>query len=174
MSTVCYSQNHSVGLRVEPFWFFSKTQGTGTFAYKHKDERGIYLTNFSLGYGYKLSETFSLSTRAGYLWTNEDRFNGFQINELIRTNISDKAFFITGLNIHFNKKDFIREFLIRKVTIPSLVLGTGFRLSEIFNVELQYLLPINNKEYKTSNFNGPVYYDLSGILKLSFGFEWQL
>lgn len=114
-----------------------------------------------------------LETAAGYLWTNEDRYNGFEINELVHVNINNKTYFITGVGIHFNKENYIREFHIKNVIIPFVTLGTGLKYSEILNAELQYQIPIN-REYKTSDFNGLVYYKLSGLVKLSLGFKWLL
>ncbi|MEJ5352348.1 MAG: hypothetical protein WHS65_12240 [Melioribacteraceae bacterium] len=172
-STVCYPQNHSLGFKIEPFLFFSKTEGTGIFAYKQKDETGIYLTSFYLSYTYRLSEIFSLNTAAGYLWTNEDRYNGFEINELVHININNKTYFITGVGIHFNKENYIREFHIKNVIIPFITLGTGLKFSEILNAEFQYQIPIN-REYKTSYFNGPTSYRLSKLVKFSLGFELPL
>ena len=173
MPTNSNSQTSSIGFRCEPFLFLSKTEGTGPLAYKHKDEEAIYLTSFYLSYKYQMSKNISLGTRAGYLWTNEDRYNGFEISELIDININDKAFFVTGINIHFNKGDSVREFFIKNIVVPSFIIGTGLKLSEVFNMEFQYLIPLN-KEYKTSSFNGPVYYKLAGMLKLSVGFDWEL
>jgi hypothetical protein len=31
-----------------------------------------------------------------------------------------------------------------------------------------------DKEYKMSSLNGPVYYKLNGLIKLSLGYEWKL
>ncbi|MFA3782334.1 hypothetical protein ABRY23_04640 [Melioribacteraceae bacterium 4301-Me] len=171
--TACYSQNHSLGFKIEPFLFFSKTEGTGAFAYKHKDEAGIYLTSFYLSYTYHLSEIFSSNTVAGYLWTNEDRYNGFEINEFVHTNINNKTYFIIGFGLHFNKENYIREFHIKNVIIPFFTLGTGLKFSEMLKAEIQYQLPVN-REYKTSDFNGYTSYKLSKLVKLSLGFELPL
>ncbi|AFN74770.1 hypothetical protein MROS_1533 [Melioribacter roseus P3M-2] len=173
LSTACYPQNHSLGFKIEPFLFFSKTEGTGAFAYKQKDETGIYLTSFYLSYTYHLSEIFSSNTVAGYLWTNEDRYNGFEINELVNINIKNKTYFIAGFGLHFNKENYIREFHIKKVIIPFVTLGTGLKFSELLKAEIQYQVPIN-REYKTSDFNGPASYRLSKLVKFSLGFELPL
>lgn len=164
---------HTIGFRIEPFLFLSKTNGTGFYAYKHKDEEGIYLTSFNLSYRYMLSEILSLNTRVGYLWTNEDRFNGFEAGEIIRLDIKNNPFLLVGIIFHFNTEDFVREFHIKNVVIPLIIVGTGYNLSKEFNLELQYNIPLN-REYKTSTFNGPVFYKLTGLLKLSIGFEFSL
>lgn len=172
-STEIFSQTNKIGFRIEPFMFLSKTEGTGPTAYKHKDEVGIYLTSYYLSYKYQVSDIISVDTKVGYLWTNEDRYNGFEISELIEININNNASIITGINVHFNKEDIVREFNIKNIVVPSIVIGTGIRISENYKLEFYYLYPLN-KDYRTSNFNGPVYYKLAGLLKLSIGCEWEL
>lgn len=173
MPTNSNSQTSFLGFRGEPFMFFSKTEGTGPFAYKHKDEVGVYLTSFLLTHKLQLSDFFSLNTRVGYLWTTEDRINGIQIGEYLQYNLSKRTYIISGIQIHLNQENFVREFHIEDVAIPSLVLGPGINISQTINIELQYMFPLKS-EYRTSSFNGPVSYKLSGMLKISVGFDWKL
>lgn len=162
------------GFRAEPFIFVSQTHNLNFVGHSPKSDLGIYLSSFLFTYKYEVSNKISLSSRAGYLWTNEDRYNGFEAGQFMQYYLTDKNYILAGALVHFNKEDFIREFHLKNVVIPFLTFGLGMKFSRLFSTELQFNLPLVI-EYRTSasTFSSNSY-RLWGIVKLSFGLEWEL
>ena len=170
--SLSFSQVNKIGFRIEPFLFLTKTEGTGTLSMSNKNEVNCYLTSINFSYKYNMSTKLALSTRVGYLWSNEERYKGLEINELLHMQISDKAYLLAGINIHFNNDKFKSEVHSNNFAVPSLIMGAALKLSDMLSTELQYQFGAQN-EYDTNYSYGTIHHKLSGVVKLSFGFEWD-
>lgn len=179
------AQTHSIGFRIEPFLFLSKNDALAPIGHSRGEEAHIDYKSFMLQYEYSFSEEMFLSTRVGYLGTSHEIFNGFEIGEYFGYFLSKKSYLLIGLNIHKNQED-ISQYIVKDVTIPFIVPGCGVKIGNNLSVELQYHYPLS-KKYKEQvvqwyDPNANVYepynkianYNLVGILKLSFGVEFDL
>ena len=168
------AQTHAIGFRVEPFLFMSKTESSHPYSYKLDDEVKPYLTSFNFLYKYKFSDELALNTSLGYLWTNKGGYNGAEITEFVEYSISSKSYLLSGVNFHLNESGTSNQFTAKGTTIPLIVIGAGLKFSRMTHLELQYQIPLT-VEYKTSMWDEYIVsYKLSGIIKLSFGLEWEL
>lgn len=185
ISSNIIAQSHSIGFRIEPFLFLSKNDALAPIGHSREEEAHIDFKSFVVVYNYQFSEDMFLSTRVGYLGTSPEIFNGFEVGEYFGYFLSKKSYFLLGFNFHKNQEE-ISQYIVKDVTMPFLVPALGTKIGNKISVELQYHYPLL-KKYKEQivqwyDPNSGVYdvyektadYNLVGILKLSFGVEFNL
>lgn len=145
---------------------------------KSENEFKISVSSFYLTYSYKALNSIAVESRIGYLWTSPDVYNGAELGVFVKYFLNDRAYLLTGVNIHNNEGYQIEpNYYIKSKMISFAVIATGLKFSNGIGAELQYNLPLS-REYKTQIYEfDPVInipYNIAAIIKLSFGVEFSL
>lgn len=157
-----------IGFKYEPFMLITEVNKSIPGEYSGENVQ-TYPFSLYLNYSIMLNKDFAFSIRPGVLIT-DSQYNGAEIMLLTKYYWGDKNYVFGGLNIHGN---YPSSTTAKGVVIPLLVIGAGFNLIEVIELEVHYELPfIKEYAWKSPSGFGPK--KINGILKLSLGFEFDL
>jgi len=163
------------GCRYEPYMLFAKNETNNLMlAYKEKTSFEPHPLSIYLSYKYLICENIYVNPRLGYLQTtesSEEFFSGSEIALIFQYNFWKDLNFSTGILMHYNSYSVYPKLTVYEGWIPFVLVGPEINLSEIFNIELNYLFPLK-KQYGRVDIERKR--NVLGMLKLSFGFEWEL
>ncbi len=168
-----YAQS-KLGWRYEPYFFISKNVVSGVLSYKSEKSFNPQPVSIYASYKYFLDNEFIVNPKLGYLISSdnsEDFFDGWEMGLLLHYKTWKELYLSSGIMMHYNNYNVYPQIIIESGWIPFLVVGSGINITNVFNIELQYLIALK-KQYGLINSENTR--KVLGELKLSFGFEWEL
>ena len=179
-----------LGIRIDPLIYTTKVEkvkfdpdGSKTQYLKLKASI-IPKISFSTS----LSKSIRLIARAGIVLGSVfetelfDRlYRGIESSLLINYNFDPKQYFIFGINAHIQEEFGGNTYSGNSVFVPYVVFGYGIFTSQNFSLELQSNLPLKKEVYgiyrgfeSVTYYSIRHFYNVTAMLNLSFGFEWEL
>lgn len=178
------------GIRAEPIFYSVNIEKTVYNPASTKSEKS-FLTNIAVTFSFstQIAENFKLGFRPSLIvgpFLSKDLFdrlyNGIEGGIFANYSISNKEYLLLGVNSHVEFAGGGHTYSNDNVFLPYIVLGAGHFTSKNFTIELQFCYPLKKEVYGTYRDLGigPSYvttwnnYQVEWMIKLGFGFEWEL
>lgn len=125
--------------------------------------------------GIKLNKFLNFDLRAGWGYET-DSFNGFRIGITDKLYFSDSIYGIVGYNHYFNNGGELgHSTSVKEGTFSFIIIGIGTKISKSFFTELNTQLNLSgDKNTRIGVDSQKGYREIYNIIKLNFGFEWEL
>ena len=174
-SSIIFSQTN-IGFRYEPFYQNTSliSKGSNIFSTRYN---GIYPIGLYFSITHEFSKNFGMSFRPGILGTGDrSQYNGFELSIVGKYNFDEKDIYLLfGLNLHENLATVSYSNINhpREGLFPLLFIGSGIKLSKVFSIEPQFYIPLKRHFGEVYHFTkDPI--NMNYMIKLSFGFEWEI
>lgn len=166
----------SIGFRYEPFYQNTSLISKSSYISRTR-YNGIYPIGLYFSVTHEFSKNFGLTFRPGVLGTGDDsQYNGFELSIAGKYNLREKdVYLFFGLNLHENLATVSYSNIShpREGLFPLLFIGSGIKLSKVFSIEPQFYLPLK-KHFGEVDYVAKEPINMNYMIKLSFGFEWEL